>query len=533
MSWNREYRPHTVNDLHLTAVREYFLSLLKADTLPQVFLFAGPKGTGKTSTARILAALLNDPRNAEAVTERLARTGANKNTTAESVPLLEPDDSNTLVKNILTGNSYVVHELDAASNRGIDDIRALKERISLPPAQGIVSVYILDEVHMLTTEAFNALLKLLEEPPAHVVFILATTELHKIVPTVVSRCQVVAFKRASIAELTQALKNILSRENLTAEQAVLDAVCARAEGSFRDAVKLLEMIHQQGALDVATAEKVLHLSHTELAEQIVAALLAKDAPTLVLHFQTARELGVSADVLHATLLQLLYAELMKALQVSEGETKIPSKTSIFLLKEFASQQLRAACPIPLLPLELACLDLIERSVKKSKETETAGTPPTTPHTAYTQKPLPTRAATQKRTSEAVVEKELPEYTAPTPPPAHHELLNPGDGEKLCADWATVLDLAVKTNFGLATLLKSARPISGETGKLTVSVFYKFHQEQLQQPKFYALIQEVFSKIAGGTIELECLLSEEPQSAELKEPTHAAPALAELAVASLM
>lgn len=527
MSWNRLYRPQRVRDLHLHAVRDYFLSLLSASELPQVFLFTGPKGTGKTSTARILAAILNDPQNAEAVEQRVFAPKKSKSE-KKSIPLQEPNPDDPLVQSILFGSSYVVHELDAASNRGIDDIRALKERVSLPPAQGVMSVYILDEVHMLTTEAFNALLKLLEEPPSHVIFILATTELQKIVATVVSRCQVVRFQRASEEELQDALSGILKKEKLTAEPAVLKAICEKADGSFRDAVKLLEMISQQGPLTMDTAEKVLHLSHADLAQNILNELLAKDIQKIVKLFHKARQLGVSAEALHALLLEILYGELMKALKIREGTEQISSKISIFLLKEFSDPALHAACPIPLLPLELKCLELLERSTKRSKDPQENDPP-------------------QSRTAHAVSEEQTerehqvtarlaaahPALDSVVTPPLSRGLLEPGDGSKLCEDWSTVLDLAVKTNFGLATLLKSARPLSGSKGKLTLSVFYKFHQEQLQQPKFYALIQEVFTRIAGGSIELDCVLSEEPAAAELKEPVSAVPALAELAVASLM
>ncbi len=522
MSWNREYRPQRVSELHLDAVREYFLSFLHGSDLPQAFLFTGPKGTGKTSTARILAAVLNDPRNEDAVKARLIyKQHRTKNT---STILQEPSIDNSLVRNILRGESYSVHELDAASNRGIDDVRALKERISLPPAQGVMSIYILDEVHMLTTEAFNALLKLLEEPPEHVVFILATTELHKVVPTIVSRCQVVQFTRATHKELIHALEGILAKEGLTAEKGVLQLVAERADGSFRDAVKLLETIHQQGELTTATADKVLHTDHARFAETAIEAVMAKKPATVITLFGAARESGVDATALHTRILEFLYTELLRAYTVREGEATLPAKVSIFLLKEFSDSSLHAASPLPLLPLELKCLDLIERSQKKNQSSEPEGQTGSSDATLPTTSPdIPKKVSHSKPAAPTTAIQHA------SPP----QLLHPGDGQKLCSDWGTVLDLAVKTNFGVATLLKSARPVSGTTGKLTVSVFYKFHQEQLQQPKFYALIQEVFSSIAGGTIELECILSQEPLAAELKEPQAAAPALAELAVSSLM
>ena len=200
MPWHRYYRPQKIAELHLESVKKQLLPLLTAATFPQVLLFAGPKGTGKTSSARIIAALLNDPQNKAATDARFK--AADKN----PPHFLEPDSNNPTLQEIFSGTSYLIQEIDAASNRGIDDIRMLKERVYIPPQFGSMSVYILDEAHMLTTEAWNALLKLLEEPPQHAVFIMATTEIHKIPDTVLSRASLVQFQTASNQELLDALK---------------------------------------------------------------------------------------------------------------------------------------------------------------------------------------------------------------------------------------------------------------------------------------------------------------------------------------
>jgi len=168
-----KYRPQTIAELDLESVRHQLEQILKQEKIPQAFLFAGPRGAGKTSAARILAKAIN----------------------CRQPKGVEPCNQCSLCREITAGSSLDVLEIDAASNRGIDDIRQLRERVGLAPAQAKYKVYIIDEVHMLTKEAFNALLKTLEEPPAHVVFVLCTTDPEKIIPTILSRLLRVDFRR--------------------------------------------------------------------------------------------------------------------------------------------------------------------------------------------------------------------------------------------------------------------------------------------------------------------------------------------------
>ena len=232
MAWNRKYRPSSISGLHLVEVRNQLETLILQGSIPQALLFAGPKGTGKTSAARILGALLNDPENLEPVKSIFfSKKKTKKGSSLQDIKTITP-----LAEKILSGDSYVVQEMDAASNRGIDDIRALKERIMLPPQEGVITVYILDEAHMLTTEAFNALLKLLEEPPEHVLFVLATTALHKIPATISSRCHVVQFRQATNEEILTALKSILEKEKIAYDTEALGEIAHQSDGSFRDAI---------------------------------------------------------------------------------------------------------------------------------------------------------------------------------------------------------------------------------------------------------------------------------------------------------
>src|ERR687889_708816 len=193
---------------------------IETDRVSHAYLFSGPRGTGKTSTAKVLAMGLN----------------------CEKGPTPEPDGTCESCRAIVGNSSIDVLEMDAASNRGIDEIRELRDKVNLTPAAGRMKVYIIDEVHMLTAEAFNALLKMLEEPPEHVVFVLATTEKHKVLPTIVSRCQSFDFRRPSIETLTEKLREISEAEGIEVEPAALTAIAREGRGSFRDAEGLLDQL---------------------------------------------------------------------------------------------------------------------------------------------------------------------------------------------------------------------------------------------------------------------------------------------------
>jgi DNA polymerase III subunit gamma/tau len=193
---------------------------IEMDRVSHAYLFSGPRGTGKTSTAKVLAMGLN----------------------CEKGPTPEPDGTCQSCRAIVSNSSMDVLEMDAASNRGIDEIRDLRDKVNLAPVAGRMKVYIIDEVHMLTAEAFNALLKMLEEPPEHVIFVLATTEKHKVLPTIISRCQSFDFRRPSIETLTEKLREISNAEGIEVEPEALTVIARQGRGSFRDAEGLLDQL---------------------------------------------------------------------------------------------------------------------------------------------------------------------------------------------------------------------------------------------------------------------------------------------------
>lgn len=218
----RKYRPQNFDDvvgqLHITGTLQ---NAVRSRKVAHAFLFCGPRGVGKTTCARILAKVLN-----------CEKLGDN----------IEPCNQCDSCRGFNTSHSFNIHELDAASNNGVDDMRQLIEQVRIAPQIGKYSIYIIDEVHMLTTQAFNAFLKTLEEPPRHAIFIMATTEKHKVLPTILSRCQVFDFRRITVDDIAGHLARIAVKENIEADPDALHAIAQKADGALRDALSIFDRI---------------------------------------------------------------------------------------------------------------------------------------------------------------------------------------------------------------------------------------------------------------------------------------------------
>lgn len=509
MSWYTKYRPTSVGALHLTSVRSELQRLMQSGNFPQALLFAGPKGTGKTSSARIISAVLNETQNA-AVVETIFFQKQRS-----SKPLVEPNPADPMIKRINQGTSYVVQELDAASNRGIDDIRQLRERLALPPQEGKMAVYILDEVHMLTTEAFNALLKVLEEPPPHVVFILATTELHKIPATIASRCTLIQFHKASVTELSHALTTVLDQEKIKYQPAAVELIAKRADGSFRDAVKLLENIAQNGEeLTEQTVAARLISNYDSAIVELLTAVIAKQAPTVAQIFVSLREQDIDESFFFKTMLEYLHAQLMISIGVADGQAFTTTPAIHFLLNELLTISNPTSSVLALLPVELKLLDIIFRAQKQgsggasgssSGGGGTSGKKVTLPPS----KPV----VSQSPIKEPAVEQALPTTLSHPIQLADSAQTLSGDGALLVANWENFLSVLHDKNMSLELLLRSARPLSGQKGQATIQVYFSFHKEQLQQPKFLSILQECLAPITGGFVELQFEIAQKQEHLE--------------------
>jgi DNA polymerase-3 subunit gamma/tau len=253
----RKYRPQNFDELvgqaHIT---DLLRKLIESGRIAHAFLFCGPRGIGKTSCARILAKSLN----------------------CKNGPTLKPCGECPACLEIANGNSFDVIEIDGASNRGIDEIRTLRENVKFAPSYGRYKIYIVDEVHMLTSDAFNALLKTLEEPPEHVKFIFATTEVQKVPATILSRCQRFDFKRIQLEIIMANLKSICVKENLKANQEALFAIAKAAQGSMRDALSILDQLSalSDKGIDAVDVFSMLGMVEIEFLFDLTDALIARN-----------------------------------------------------------------------------------------------------------------------------------------------------------------------------------------------------------------------------------------------------------------
>jgi len=346
----RKYRPQNIAQLDSTEVRDHIMRVLTSSFIPHALLFCGPRGTGKTSAARIVAKVLN--------CEHPVKTKSDKEKTIE--PCNECDSCRTITE----GSHLDVFEIDAASNRGIEEIRDLREKIRLAPTQGKYKIYIIDEVHMLTNEAFNALLKTLEEPPAHAVFILATTDPDKLPSTIHSRCLAIRFKRAGTGEILHSLKRVVKGEKLTVGEDVLFEVAQLSDGSFRDATKLLEQAVSENALDIGKIQKLFG-KHGKSPRAFIELLVLKKPTELLEFIKEMEENGSDVRLFVSELLEEFHDLLLASYGIS-AEEKDKKKITLTpmeinkLIKLFSTVYVSLrGISNPILPLEVAVIDWTE------------------------------------------------------------------------------------------------------------------------------------------------------------------------------
>lgn len=455
----RKFRPQRFGEVvGQEHIRTALGSALKTDRLTHAYIFSGPRGTGKTSFARLLAKAVN---------------------CLNPVDQFEPCNTCLNCQEITQGTALDVVEIDAASNRGIDEIRDLRDKVGYAPTKTKFKVYIIDEVHMLTKEAFNALLKTLEEPPGHVIFILATTELHKVPETILSRCQRYQFHRASPEELVALLTDIAAKEKMKLDSAALELIAERAEGSFRDALTLLG--------NIATTSTELNV--TELRT-----LLGLPPSTVIESVKTSLEQGKVTELVM----------ILKEFLSTGGDLAILLKA---LTDRFKNDILAAPTAPPRLSVQLLeQLLLISNRLRFSPDV-----------TATILSQLILLADQQERTPEAIpntnsarvtdlqkIDKEItPEPAPPAVDAVSSPATEPTAGETNF--WPVFLEEVKQHNHALYAVVRSAKLENLATDKVVITVKFRFYSERLFESKNKRLIESLATKVAGRPLSLECLV----------------------------
>jgi DNA polymerase-3 subunit gamma/tau len=521
----RKYRPTSfdpdelVGQEHITRTLQNAIAL---DRVAHAYLFCGPRGTGKTSTARLLAKAVNclDPD-----------------------PAARPCNHCAACDAINSGSTVDIIEIDAASNRGVDDIRDLREKVGYAPNQLRVKFYIIDEAHQLTRDAFNAFLKTLEEPPPHVKFVLATTEADKLPDTIASRCQRFDFHRIPLASAVARLRTICEREGLEVEDDALQLIARQSTGSLRDAEGLLDQLalyRDAEGSSLVTADAVrqlLGLSRNDRMIELVEALAARDAGAGLRLIADAAEGGEDVHQLNRQFVG--YLRLLLHLRAggrdAEADDEARRQANLFTLHDLvrftqAFSSIEGAInrgSFAQLPLEIA---FVEAVLPPAVSVATVPQAPAQPAPS----PSPSEPGSVERTPRAESQP-APSYDAPPAPPTPFRSPNrqgssinlppvsdeerapvrptapatppvPGSPalERLVASWTQIRRDVKTSNARIAALLASADPTVVRETEIVLVSPYEFHRNKLNEDGARRVVEDVISRHMGGTYQLICV-----------------------------
>jgi DNA polymerase-3 subunit gamma/tau len=477
----RQWRPRGFTDfVGQSHVVTTLTHALEQQRVAHAYLFTGPRGTGKTSTAKIFAKSLN----------------------CDAPQGIEPCDHCLNCTRINEGTFMDVIEIDAASNRGIDEIRDLREKVKFAPTEGRYKIYIIDEVHMLTTEAFNALLKTLEEPPQFVVFILATTEIHKLPLTIISRCQRFDFKRFTVAEITGRLAEILTAEGIASEPAALDLIAKYAEGGMRDALSLLEqaLAYCRERLLAADVRAILGLIDDEAINRLTRAIRERDTSEALEVLDGVCQGGKDLFQFGRSLIEHFRELLLQSL-AGKSERAWKPEDLITIIETLATathevkRSFQSALPLELALIKLTALresdaDLAER-VTRLEQALRQGV------VAGGALPAAAPASTSERTAAEV------ETGKDQAPPTSNPALDTGTG---FADWENFLEAVKARKRTVAALIQEGKPLDFSAGRLLIGFppHLKFHLDNLSLPQNQELLEDIFKNRYGQAVKISCV-----------------------------
>ena len=531
VSLYRKWRPQTFEEvIGQEYVTRTLSNSLRNGDFAHAYLFSGPRGTGKTSTARILAKALN----------------------CEQGPTPNPCNRCVACREITEGTSVDVIEIDAASTRGIESIRELRERVVFSPAAARIKVYVLDEVHMLTKDASNAFLKTLEEPPPHVVFVLATTEPHKILPTILSRCQRYDFRSVPVSLLVAHLAKVAEAEGIEAKEAALRLIARRARGSARDALVILEQVksYGDGVVDEADVAGFLGLVEDEMLAELGDHLVAGDAAAAVALVERAYEEGRDlvqfareAQEHFRRVFLLQYAELSpEDLEVDEAAFEAihrqarempPDRTYHFIVSlSEAGKEMRATTSARLV-LEGALIAMARSELDSSaaalsarlgrlegemvriagiQASKTPSPPPPARAVPRREERQPAPGTTAGDKEEAVIAAGDTAAEVPEPSPAT-TLKGSGAQLDLAAvrkAWPLVKEKVKEKKITTHAFLLEGKPVEFAGGELCIGfpADRSFHRGELEKADHHKVLEEALEEVLGTAVKVRTRLEEE-------------------------
>ena len=518
----RKWRPRTFDEV---VGQEHVVGTLRnalgSGRIHHAYLFAGPRGTDKTSTARLLAKAVN----------------------CLAPEQQRPCNECTICQAVNEGRLLDLIEIDAASNTGVDDVRELRERVGFRPNEGRYKVYVIDEVHMLSNAAFNALLKTLEEPPPHAIFVLATTESHKIPTTVISRCQRFNFRRIPVSEVVERLEWMVEREHIPADKEALTIIARQATGSMRDAESLLDQLASYGETGITATEvrAALGTGDSETILQVADALAQGDVALGLGAINTAVDEGADPRQLARQIVEHLRALLLLRLESGVVPAHVSDDLRPRLEAQaaaFSSRSLAQAVRLfnqaaaeakggwqPQLPLEMALIEATLPAKTPHPAPAPRGQPapagPRTPPPSAPPRPAPTRSTSPPaRAQPARTAREpKPAYspapdggrdeavpaTAPTPPSTGTLTL-----DTLLGRWAEFLNALRPRNLSLEALLRSCRPVGVEGDIVVLGFDYDFHRGKAAEDRNRQDVEETLSDLLGKKYRVRCELAKNVQ-----------------------
>jgi DNA polymerase-3 subunit gamma/tau len=502
----RKWRPQTLADVvgqeHITKT---LLNALESGRVAHAYLFCGPRGTGKTSTGRILAKAVNCQKNGKG----------------------EPCNACSLCQATTNGSALDVIEIDAASNRGIDDIRELRERVKFAPNSARYKVYIIDEVHMLTTDASNALLKTLEEPPPHAIFVLATTEPHKLLPTILSRCQRFDFRRLSHNAVVSKLSLICQQEGIAVEPQALKLVARSVSGSLRDAENLLQQLvaYYGRQIDVSQVQDTLGVTADSRVKELVEHIAARDVAAGLDTINSLVADGLDLMQFNRGLVEYLRNVLLAKsgaessvdlasddlAEVKQLADKMAMDDVVRTLKLFGQIDLRSR-DYSSLPLELA---LVESILPKEATAPATARPPAAPQKARTMpmKPIaPVSEPTPEKKDVIAPEAAPAKAAAPVsepeePQPASLPAVQP-ELERVKSQWSDFVNTlrGVGSSGSLDAFLRSAcEPEAVEGDTLVLAFYHDFHKNKIEDTKYTRMVEKKLADKFGSPNKIRCVL----------------------------